>query len=434
MKLRIGILRTGVKSDFISSQVVERVIQSSFTKEIEWVPITLNPIILTSLAHSSKRIDTLSKLGGILSTYIQQKKLDYLYIEEYRLIPIVFLARYFRQDTYSIFFTAHSVLVNDWLYYWLLIAPLVKANDYIWITSKYTSQLLKKIHPVYQSFLPVPLMVDQELTKALENHSLIHKEKRVLYLGRMVPEKGIESLIEAIGFLAKENQDIRLDLAGPYKSDEPFYQSLQKKICELNLQEQVHFLGLVLGEEKVNILARSTLLVYPGTAIAETFGVTIIEAFTAGIPVIASQWSAFPELIQDGYNGYTLSIAKDTSQVNPEELARRIEVLFKDQELLHSMQTNALESSKLYRSKVVCEQIIRNLRNSLLQPDRLENNYAQSLESSLLSQLGYALNFSQLEMDQLTYISLVEIYMKQFMDSIIKTEWITELRKRLSIF
>jgi glycosyltransferase involved in cell wall biosynthesis len=108
----------------------------------------------------------------------------------------------------------------------------------------------------------------------------------LLFLSRIHPKKGLDSLLEALALLRRTQPDRpwQLLIAG---SGEPAYeQELQALAAELALADRCHWLGFVSGERKNVLLQGSDWFVLPSAA--ENFGVAVAEALAAGTPVILS--------------------------------------------------------------------------------------------------------------------------------------------------
>ncbi|MDH3626084.1 MAG: glycosyltransferase [Acidobacteriota bacterium] len=103
-------------------------------------------------------------------------------------------------------------------------------------------------------------------------------ERRVLYLGRLSREKGLDRLLPALALLP----DVTLDLAG---NDETGYRDeLESQIARLGLGGRVRFLGHLNEEQKWKALRAAPLLVLP--SYSENFGVVVLEAMSMRTPVV----------------------------------------------------------------------------------------------------------------------------------------------------
>lgn len=110
------------------------------------------------------------------------------------------------------------------------------------------------------------------------------------YLGAYTFEKGLDILVKAFNELT----DIPLLVGGD------FTRGHADQILKLNRNDQVKFLGKV---EPSDFFSRINVLIVP-SSFREPFGRVVIEAFSAGVPVIASDHGAFPEIIKNGITGW----------------------------------------------------------------------------------------------------------------------------------
>ncbi|MTI62582.1 glycosyltransferase family 4 protein [Methylophaga sp.] len=110
------------------------------------------------------------------------------------------------------------------------------------------------------------------------------------YLGRIEPEKGVELLLEAFQTLP---DDYQIKIAGTGKED--YVKYLRDKYPS----ERIHFLGWVSPEE----VYRSVHFVVVPSMWHEPFGRTVIEAYSHGVPVIASARGGLKELVEEGVTG-----------------------------------------------------------------------------------------------------------------------------------
>jgi glycosyltransferase involved in cell wall biosynthesis len=117
-----------------------------------------------------------------------------------------------------------------------------------------------------------------------------------LYLGRLDKAKGIDLLCQAFSRIAGDQANFKLRIAGWG----PLDSYLREKY---KAQKNIEFIGSVFGVKKKELFHLSDVLVAP-SVFQEPFGIVVIEAFSNGIPVIASKTGAFPEIIQDGKTGF----------------------------------------------------------------------------------------------------------------------------------
>ena len=144
---------------------------------------------------------------------------------------------------------------------------------------------------------------------------------RIVQVGRLAHEiKGQDLTLQAIAHLADAlpNTLITIDFIGDGES-RPF---LEKLASNLNIQSKVRFIGALSKPEIFNVLHEYDLLVQPSRI--EGFGLTVVEAMAAQIPVLVSDIQGPMEIINNGNSGYFFE------SENIEMLTSQIQVVFRD--------------------------------------------------------------------------------------------------------
>lgn len=119
-------------------------------------------------------------------------------------------------------------------------------------------------------------------------------ERVVLYAGRLIPWKGVQYAITALA----EVPAAVLVVAG----DGHCRQALEEQARSAGLANRVRFLGTVPHDKLPDLLAVSDVLVATSFA-SETFGIALVEAQACGVPVVASDFGGFPEVVRAGVTG-----------------------------------------------------------------------------------------------------------------------------------
>lgn len=134
------------------------------------------------------------------------------------------------------------------------------------------------------------------------------------------PHKNHEIIIRALGVLkGKHNLSPHVYCTG---ASTPFLRTLHRMARELGVFQQMHYLGFVSPDDLQAIYGAATALVYASKF--EGFGLPILEAFHAGLPVVCSNASVLPEIAQDG----VLYFNPDS----PEELATHMKTILENYE------------------------------------------------------------------------------------------------------
>lgn len=110
-------------------------------------------------------------------------------------------------------------------------------------------------------------------------------------------QKNLETLIAALARLRPDHPDLTLKIAGR-PVDRAYFERLQRRAAEADLQDSVEFLGELATDELVTLYRRCRVFVFPSTA--ETFGNPLLEAMACGAPIACSNTAAMPEVAGDG--------------------------------------------------------------------------------------------------------------------------------------
>ncbi|RJQ26611.1 glycosyltransferase family 1 protein [Candidatus Parcubacteria bacterium] len=162
-------------------------------------------------------------------------------------------------------------------------------------------------------FSPKPVGV------ALKN--FYKSEKTILYMGRLDFGKRIDVLIRAYFEIAKKYDNVGLVLCG---QDSGALSALQELINFLKINDRVSILSSLpaQSQELINYYRYATLFVLPSEM--ETQGIVVLEAMACGLPIVAANTSALPELVKPRENGFLFKNG------DVEDCARYIEIILSD--------------------------------------------------------------------------------------------------------
>ncbi len=119
----------------------------------------------------------------------------------------------------------------------------------------------------------------------------------ICFLKRLERKYGPDVAVEAFGEVAASVPDARLIMCGSGS----LQNELKDRVAEMGLAGQVEFLGGVPHDRIPDVLSRCHLLVSPSRS--ESFGVALLEAAAAGLPVVAARVGGVPETVVDGVTG-----------------------------------------------------------------------------------------------------------------------------------
>lgn len=120
---------------------------------------------------------------------------------------------------------------------------------------------------------------------------------RIIFVGRLDPEKGVDTLLGALGRLGSRN-DWTLEICGTGRAR--YVAQLMQTASYEGIADRITWSGFV--ADPASHISAADMLVAPTTA-QESFGLVLLEAFAKGVPVITTDNGAQPEIITDGTDG-----------------------------------------------------------------------------------------------------------------------------------
>ena len=143
--------------------------------------------------------------------------------------------------------------------------------------------------------------LDKRMTlPAIKKRALRAGPLQLLFLGNVIPRKGLLPLIEALAEIPRRYW--RLDVVGSLEMDARYVRAVKTTIRNTGLDAVVRLSGVMTGTALAEKLANSDLLCMPYAY--EGFGIVTLEAQSMGVPVIGSTEGATPDLIRHEVNGY----------------------------------------------------------------------------------------------------------------------------------
>lgn len=146
----------------------------------------------------------------------------------------------------------------------------------------------------------------------------IQDPPRLLFVGQILPYKGVHVLVEAVGRLVASGREVRLTLIG---SGEPGYEQRLREEAR-PLGDRVTFLGRVDRAQLPALYRAHDLFIFPSTSV-EGFGLTFLEAMASGVPVVATDSGGHGEVIRDGINA--LVFPEENSEALAATMARMLD-------------------------------------------------------------------------------------------------------------
>lgn len=220
----------------------------------------------------------------------------------------------------------------------------------------------------------IPMGVDPDHFCSGDNPSIARADniKRLLYVGRVSPEKGLHVLLDAFQEVIKHHPQAQLEIVGsdwvmppdqlvdlcddPKLSDlkkfySPNYRSHLEEQLSPALSSHVFFRGHVRHDQVVDYYRNADVYISP--SFYESLGMSTIEAMASGVPVIATPVGGVPEVVEDGKTGIMVPSGDSGA------LAVAILRLLADEELRLSLAKAARSRAiKLFSWDCICENLM----------------------------------------------------------------------------
>jgi len=238
---------------------------------------------------------------------------------------MIFLSKVYRKKTSIRKFAGNLDLVYEKSNFIkkMLIRYVLKNTDVNFFETKY---LVEYFHRFNKNTYWFPNVRHQVFVPAIPRTF----NKRLIYIGTINEEKGIDEIIDMASSL---DNTYTLDIYGPI---------LESKYSEELFQHQkVNYVGPLNPTDVLRVMDTYDILILPSHR--EGYPGVIIEAFSLGIPVIATKLEGIMEMVQDGVNGLLIDVK------NSQQLKYTIESIDKEQYTVLS--ENALKSFSSFDSQ-----------------------------------------------------------------------------------
>ena len=217
----------------------------------------------------------------------------------------------------------------------------ISAADFVVLTKWWKNRLeqsgiKKNIH-----IIPNPIEVENTTNS---NKNKGSSTTKVFVACRIVNGKGVDVVCRAA---KKTNENVRIQIAG----DGPERESLEQYVHKNGLSDRVSFTGWLTQLEMNNAMESADVFCLPTQK--DSFGMVFIEAMKHGLPIIASNWQAIPDVVPDGEVG----ILVDPTDEN--EVAQAINKLAEDADLRSYYSANSLRVVKeRYSIEAITPQLV----------------------------------------------------------------------------
>jgi glycosyltransferase involved in cell wall biosynthesis len=182
---------------------------------------------------------------------------------------------------------------------------------------------------------------------AMRKELSIGDEPLVVTASRLIKRKNPNLLISAFAKVLKVVPDAKLVIAGSGREQD----NLSRQVKGLNIANSVFMAGELSKERVAQLMAAADVFVLPSKM--ESFGLALLEASAAGVPVVCSNAGGVPEVFQDGFNALLYPPGDDIA------MAKAIIRLIQDRELAKTISANAVATSRRFTWEIAAERTLR---------------------------------------------------------------------------
>lgn len=282
-----------------------------------------------------------------------------------------------RSDNVMFLTDEGGIRVFPWLLRWANVGRKCKLHYYVvggWLSgyldrSRRAVSDLQKLDAIY---VEIPAMLRELEARGFSNGVLVNKFRRMTpvsveeldlspqapyklcYFSRVMKEKGVEECIEAVkianrlsGF-EKYTLDIYGSINEPYRED---FEKLQKQFPSC-----VRYGGVIEFQNSTQVLKDYFAMLFPTCYASEGYPNAVVDAFAAGLPVIATRWHYNADIIRDREDGILIDVG------NVEQIVDAIEEMANNLDLYKSMRKNCVERCAEYLPENAISKVIKHLQ------------------------------------------------------------------------
>ena len=362
---------------------MKRIICFHLYNDFSGSPIVLR-MVLEGLLRKGFKVDLVTSNGGVLDGLIGMqgfKKHSYFY--RFSTNPAVTMARYAAVQIYTFLLAFRWIFNRDVVFYINTLLPVGPALAGR-ITGKrvvyhyHENAFVKGFFYKTLSWMMQRLAHEIICVSEYQASSLADRSK-VRVIPNALPKTFVEKLKPDTERAYNQKNILMLASLKAYKGTREFIE-LSAKLPEyrftLVLNDSQENIDEYISENRLDKTIGKNLTIYPRqndvtpfynqaslllnlsdkNLVIETFGMTVLEAMSAALPVIVPTVGGVAEMVDDGVNGYKIDVSE------MDNITKRIREMLTDKDTYTRMTHNALERAQLYDSEIMTEKIANTIR------------------------------------------------------------------------
>ena len=330
-------------------------------------------IVLKNLSYSKKSID-------ILENYFKKNEIpDIVHIHNIfplwsysvfkffnqKKIPIVLTVHNYRLilgklDFFDKNFYKYGLFKNSKILTYIISRLFNKNKKFLKFISSFIfcTDFHKNIHKKH-GFEKKKLVIKQNSLQMKKKYiKWTNREEKIIYLGRLSPEKGLHTLMKAWRIWGKDAPN--LEIIGDGEDE-----IMLKKYKKEHLLQNITFLGKLTYKKVQKKIEKSKLLIIPSEWY-EPFGLVIIEALSKGTPVASSDIGSLPDLIRTYRHGFLFKTK------NEQSLFKKVKKAWEDKSYLKKLSYYAGKTDKLYTNLNDYQELMT-IYNKVIKNNKVKN-------------------------------------------------------------
>lgn len=174
----------------------------------------------------------------------------------------------------------------------------------------------------------------------------VNREKQIITIARIVPQKRIDLLIKVWEILHKDFPEWHVKVLGGGEYGSPYEQNLRKMIADAGMEDSFLMTGAV--PDVTDELTKSSIMCL--TSEYEGFGIVLLEAMLKGVPVMAFNYVGVDDIIENGVDGYVVPFG------DIEAYVEKLRYLMESAEERERLKENALKSVRKFSKEKIMQQ------------------------------------------------------------------------------